>query len=503
MKRKLSDCSSIGKMMVLIGLMVAAPAAILPFYPQDLPYLWAFLLPGGGSILLGLLSCRFGHRDSESFSSWHTTVSRSSLTVLFVWLWGVLIGALPFVFGHQLTMVQALFEAVSGWTTTGLSAMDVSITPMVYLFHRSFMQYCGGLGFVMMMIVIISNKHSMDLYSAEGHPDKLMPNLKKTSRAIFVIYNVCLVLGTIAYRIAGMTWFDGVCHAMCSLSTGGFSTKLASIGAYNSLSIEIITIVLMLIGTTNFAALLLFAKGKFKSFFRVSEVRFMFGLLGVFIPITALSLADGLGISFLEGLRKAAFDVVSALSTSGYSTMSYAEWPALAIGVLILMMFIGGGIGSTAGGLKISRAYLMLRMAGTNIKRRLSPRNDVEAPYYVKAQGKTPIDKDLEDDTFGFFTTYLVIYIVGSLLITVTADCTLTEAMFDFASSLGTVGLSIGITGPMTNNATLIVEMIGMLLGRLEIFIVFTGIVSGFKNIRSFFTKKQNARKARRLTANL
>ncbi len=183
--------------------------------------------------------------------------------------------------------------------------------------------------------------------------------------------------------------------------------------------------------------------------------------------------------------------------------MSYAEWPALAIGVLILMMFIGGGIGSTAGGLKISRAYLMLRMAGTNIKRRLSPRNDVEAPYYVKAQGKTPIDKDLEDDTFGFFTTYLVIYIVGSLLITVTANCSLTEAMFDFASSLGTVGLSIGITGPMTNNATLIVEMIGMLLGRLEIFIVFTGIVSGFKNIRSFFTKKQNARKARRLTANL
>ena len=156
------------------------------------------------------------------------------------------------------------------------------------------MQYCGGLGFIMMMIIFISNKQSMNLYSAEGHPDKIMPNIKKTVQAIFIIYNICLVLGSIAYRIAGMTWFDSICHCMCSLSTGGFSTKLMSIGEYNSLSIEIITIVLMLIGTTNFAALLLLARGKVRSFFRVSEVKFMFILLAVFIPPTAVSLAHGL-----------------------------------------------------------------------------------------------------------------------------------------------------------------------------------------------------------------
>ena len=115
-----------------------------------------------------------------------------------------------------------------------------------------------------------------------------MPNIKHTAQAIFLVYNVCLVLGTIAYRVAGMSWFDGICHSMCSLSTGGFSTKLNSIGEYHSLSIELITIVLMLIGTTNFAALLLAATGKFRAFFRVSEVRFMVGLLVVF-PTTAFS----------------------------------------------------------------------------------------------------------------------------------------------------------------------------------------------------------------------
>ena len=260
-----------------------------------------------------------------------------------------------------------------------------------------------------------------------------------------------------------------------------FSTKLNSIGEYNSLSIEIITIVLMLIGTTNFAALILLARGKVRAFCKVSEVRFMVLLLLIFIPPTALSLANGLGISFGEGLRKASFDLVSAMSTTGYSTMSYAEWPQFAIGVLILMMIIGGGIGSTAGGVKLSRAYLMLRVAGENVKRKLAPPRSIQVPKYTKASGKTSIDRSLIDETSGFLICYLIVYVLGTLALTLTANCTLTEAMFDFASSLSTVGLSIGITNPTTAPAALIVEMIGMFLGRLEIFIVLVGISSGFK----------------------
>ena len=491
MTKKWRDCSTVGKLMIMIGLFVLSPVFVLLYYTKEAQYASAFIIPGAGSMILGCLFCFFTKKKNRKELNWLDTRAYSSWTVIFAWLWGVFVGALPFVLGGQLRFVQALFEAVSGWTTTGLSAMDVSMTPQVYLFHRSFMQYCGGLGFVMMMIVFITNKNSMDLYSAEGHPDKLMPNIRKTSHIIFFIYNGCLVLGTIAYMMAGMTLFDGVCHAMCSLSTGGFSTKLNSIGEYDSFTIEVITIVLMLIGTTNFAALLLLAKGKLKSFFKVSEVRFMFLLLAIVIPLTGLSLMDGLNISFLQGLRKAMFDVVSALSTSGYSTMSYAEWPSFAIAMLILMMLIGGGIGSTAGGLKLSRVYLMLRITFLNIKRRLLPINDVEAPTYYKAQGKFNIDDEVKEDTSGFFVTYLMIFVIGSLLITLTADCSLTQAMFDFASSLGTVGLSIGITNPMTNNATLIVEMVGMLLGRLEIFIVFTGIASAVRKTRLYFRHRR------------
>lgn len=477
--------------MILIGLFVLAPILILPWYPKEYRYIPYFLIPGGLSVVSGVLLCFIKIHQKKNFSrsNWKTSMGHTSLTVLFAWGWGVLIGALPFILSGQLTVVQGLFEAVSGWTTTGLSVMDVQVTPSIYLFHRSFMQYCGGLGFIMMMMMFISSKQSMKLYSAEGHPDKIMPNIKKTAQAIFVIYNICLVLGTIAYRIAGMSWFDGICHAMCSLSTGGFSTKLNSIGEYNSLSIEIITILLMLIGTTNFAALILLARGKIRSFCKVSEVKFMFLLLIVFIPPTAISLSRGLEISLAEGFRKSTFDIVSAMSTTGYSTMSYANWPHFAIGVLILMMVIGGGIGSTAGGIKLSRVYLMLRVAGINIRRKLSPARTIEAPQYIKASGKNPIDQELIDDTTGFFVSYLFIYIIGSLALTVTADCSLMEAMFDFASSLSTVGLSIGITNPATSAPALIVEMIGMMLGRLEIFIVLIGITFGFNMLRNRFKR--------------
>lgn len=474
---KFLNRSDFGKLMLLIGLLVAAPLLIIPFYPQDKAYALSFILPSLCSVAAGAAGCLIGGKDDLKIE-WRTSMQRAGLTVLFAWGWGVLVGALPFAISRQLTFVQALFESVSGWTTTGLSVMDVSATPHIFLFHRGFMQFCGGLGFVMMMIMLVQDKNAMNLYNAEGHPDKLMPNLKNTARTICLIYNGFLLAGTAAYRIVGMRLFDALIHAMCALSTGGFSTKLNSIGEYNSFAVEAVTIVLMLIGTTNFAVLLLLTRRKWRQVIRVSEVKFMFFLLLVFVPLAAVSLMGGLNMGLWEGLRHALFDVSSALSTTGYSTMGYASWPPLAIGILILMMLVGGGIGSTAGGMKLSRVYLMLRVAMQNIRKRLLPPQSVEAPYYIRAQGKTPIDASLAMDTVGFLACYLGLFIIGSLLLTVTAGCQLTEAMFEFASSLGTVGLSIGITSPATGAATLIVEMFGMMLGRLEIFIVLIGAYS-------------------------
>lgn len=491
MKNYLSSSNNLGKLMILIGGLVAVPLIVIPFYPQDIIYAKAFIIPSLLAIVIGLIMCKFSGAEKNN-GYWKYTMQNGSLTVLFSWVLGFFIGAIPFVIAGQLNFIQALFESVSGWTTTGLSVVDVTVTPHIFLFHRGFMQFCGGLGFVMVMIIFIQGKQSMNLYNAEGHPDKLVPNLGRTARTIFVIYFTFLVIGTIVYTALGMAFFDSVIHTMCALSTGGFSNKENSIGEYNSLPIEAVTIVLMLIGTTNFGVLLLLVKRKIKHLLKISEIRFLFTLIVIMVPIVAGSLFVGVYMNIGQSLRVSLFNIVSALSTTGFSTVSYNDWPQFSQGIMIVFMLIGGGIGSTAGGIKLTRVYLMLRMTKENIYKRISPARHVSKPYYYRAQGKTFIDRTAETDTTGFISAYFIIFIVGTLLMTLTANCTLTEGMFEFASTLGTVGLSVGVTSSELSAATLIVQMFGMMLGRLEIFIVIIGVYSGISKIRQHFHKGMN-----------
>lgn len=490
MSSRLYDSNDCGKLIIIIGSLMAIPLLVIPFYPEDMKYALSFLIPSLGSIILGFGLCHFFPQSNE-VKSRQLTFRRGCMIVLFTWLYGFLMGAMPFIIAGKLGFVEALFEAVSGWTTTGLSVISVDVAPQIFIFHRGFMQYCGGLGFVMVMIIFLHGKQLMNLYSAEGHPDKLTPNLGKTARIILLMYTTFLIIGVIAYMIFGMNAFDSIIHAMCALSTGGFSTKMDSIGAYNNIGIEAITIVLMLIGTTNFAVLLLLSKRKIKQFFKVSEVRFLLWIIAIVTPLIAFSLVYSLNTSISQGMRVSLFNVVSALSTSGFSTMSFTKWTPFANGIMIILMLIGGGIGSTAGGIKLTRVHLTLKVAKENLRKRMNPSRNISKPFINKAQGKQFIDSNMIEDTISFIFFYLAIFITGSLLITLSANCSLMEAMFDFSSSLGTVGLSIGITGPGTDAITLIIEMIGMILGRLEIFIVFIAIYSGIVRIKDKVTNKK------------
>ena len=490
LRQHISRGSNYGKLVLLIGLLVGVPLVVLPFYPAEARYMPAFLFPMLFSFLLGFAICETTYRKKEAVNVWQSPLQRGSLVILFVWSYSFCIGAAPFVIAGQLDLVRALFESVSGWTTTGLTVVDVTAMPRIFLFHRSFMQYCGGLGFILMMAIVVQSKQSMVLYNAEGHLDRLMPSLKQTSRIIFAIYSGFLVLGTLLYRLFGMKLFDAVCHTMSALSTAGFTTQAGSIGAYGSLPIETVTVILMLVGASNFAILLLLTEGKIRQIFRVTEMRFLVCLLAVFVPLSACSLAAGMNIGIGESFRHALFGVVTTFSTTGYSTTNYAAWPPFALGLLILLMIIGGSAGSTAGGIKLSRTYFLLRITRENIRARLSPAIQTTSPTYITARGKAPIDNALVVDTFGFVACYMGVCIVGTLLTALTAGCSLFDAMFEFASALGTVGISNGLTNAGTNAATLVVEMAGMILGRLEVFVVFFGLVSGVQLMKRKLRRK-------------
>ena len=482
-KRRIARGSIYGKLMLLIGVLIAVPLILLLFYPQEAYHAPSFMLPSAVLLVSGTAACFVRKRKREAHE-WQSALQKGSLPVLFAWFCGIVTGAAPFVISSQLNVTHALFESVSGWTATGLTVADTEALPHIFLFHRSFMQYCGGLGFILMILMLVGGKQATNLFSAEGHSDRLMPNIRSTGHTIFLIYNGFLTAGTLLYVLFGMPLFDAVCHTMSALSTAGFTTQPGNIGAYTSFPIEAVTILLMLIGSTNFAVLLLLTQFKLKKLFRVSEVRFMFVLVAVFTPLIAFSLTHGTGMSTLKSLHQALFSVVTAFTTTGYTTANYTSWPPFAIGLLILLMIIGGSAGSTAGGIKLLRVYFLTKISFANIRKRLSPSRRVTVLHYYRAQGKTPIDSTMIADTLCFVFFYTLVLITGTLLITLTEGCSLFDALFEFASAFGTSGISNGLTGSSAKTGTLIVEMAGMLLGRLEIFIVFIGIQVGISKIR-------------------
>ena len=452
--------SVIGMMMVLEGVILLVPLFIIPFYPAEADLFRAFVIPGIVSVIAGLMIYRYGKQ-----------IKNGSRIVVFSWFYGIILAAIPFYMYGDITPVQALFESVSGFTTTGLSVLDVEKLPHIYLFYRAFLQYVGGLGFVMTMLLFIQGKDSAVLYQEEGHPDRLMPDIGKTAKVIGVMYVSFLIAGTLLYTVAGMPFFDSILHAMCALSTGGFSNRMDSIGYYNSLPIECVTVFLMLIGTTNFSLLLLLLKGRFRDFMKSSEIRFLVVLLLITVPVMTLFLMHG-GKNFGEGLRLSIFNAVSALSTSGYATCSYSEWPETAVAVMIILMVIGGGLGSTAGGIKLARVCILMKNLARNIRKKLLPDRTVLLAHYHRGTERELLGKEQIDEASTYAGCYIIIFIVGTLLLTFFSGCTLLQGAFEFASSLGTVGLSIGVTGPDTSVVCLLIEIAGMILGRLEIFVI-------------------------------
>lgn len=470
--------NDIGRLMILVGILTLVPTIIIPFY-NEWKYFFAFFIPSACSILLGIIICCL-FRSRHAVNSYRNLIKLGSLTVLFAWIYGIFVCAIPFLFLGDMNFLQCLFESASGWTTTGFTVIDVASTPYTFIFHRSFMQFCGGLGFILMMVMIMQNKHSVNLYNLEGHNDQLTTSVRKTARIIFYLYSGIFFIGVILYIICGMTVFDSVVHCMSALATGGFSSKPGNIADYDSVLIECVTIFIMVLGMTKFAVLLLLTKRKFKDAAKISEVRFAGIILLIIIPLIAVVLFFSFSINFAESLRHSVFNVVSIISTTGFSTVDFAILPAFVFGVLIIIMFVGGMAGSTAGGIKLNRVYLLFRGAGISINKKLFPEGRITARYYYSSYGRTEINNAMLRDVFSYAFLYFIIFLATSLALCLTANASLGSAMFEAASLSSTAGVSTGIFGTTANAATLIVGIIGMIIARLEINIIITAICSVF-----------------------
>lgn len=468
----------IGVMLMFVAGVILLPLVLLPFCPGEAKYALCFVIPAAACFITG-----FAFGKVHVPEDCRLSIGSDAVIVAGTWILAVFFSALPFIFARMLNFTQAYFEAMSGWTTTGLSVVDVTKAPMLFLFFRSVMQFFGGFGIVLVVVSALSESLGMRLYTAEGHNDKLLPNLAKSARMILKIYVGYFIAGTVLYIVFGMPVFDAVNHCMAALSTGGFSTKADSIGAYDSLPLELVTVILMLLGETNFFAHMLLVRRKFRSFFRLGETRLTLVAIAVAAPVVAVVSLLPLYGRLTAALRVGFFNIVSAITTTGFSTASFNNWPAFAWLAIIALMIIGGGAGSTAGGIKAGRVYLLMKQIIWSVRRKFLPEKMVNQPVIYRPEGKTILTQELYAESASYTLIYFIILFAGTLIL---AGCgySLQDSLFEFTSALGTVGLSIGLTGIRTVPVALWTMTCGMFLGRLEIFVIFYAVIKVAQSIK-------------------
>jgi trk system potassium uptake protein TrkH len=300
-----------------------------------------------------------------------------------------------------------------------------------------------------------------------------------------IIYSGYVLAGILLYRLLGMGLFDAINHSMAALSTGGFSTKVNSIGEWNSLPLELCTIVLMLLGSMNFATHYLLLRGKFRSVLLNGEVQLLLFIIAFLTPVTAFLGLRELYPNLPHALRIASFQVISAFTTTGFSTVSYSNWNAFSILALVLLMIIGAAMNSTGGGIKLYRIYLLMKSLLWEIRQYFIPRSAISMHYIWRGENKFYVEafhiREVANYTFLFLGTYFV-----GVMIFLAKGYPLAESLFEFASALGTVGLSIGITTKDAPSLILWTEIAGMFLGRLEFYVIFFALIKLSKDMKLF-----------------
>lgn len=406
--------------------------------------------------------------------------------VTMVWIVFSVFGCLPYIFGGTLTsFIDAFFETMSGFTTTGSSVIpDVEIVPHATLFWRSLTHWLGGLGIIMLFIAVLPSLgiESRDLYVAETTGpthSKASFTFTGTARKMWILYVILTLLQSVLMRLGGMDVFDSVCHAMSTMATGGFSTKSNSIAYWDSAYIQYVIIIFMFIAGINFGLVFTAIKGNWRKLIKDNE--FQQYLL---ITIVA-SIIIGIGLyasnwgSFEKSFRDAIFQVVTIITTTGFATADYLLWPPLLGLILFLLFFAGASAGSTAGGFKIVRVYLLFKNSFTELKRIIHPNGIIT----VKYNGKS-VHPDIMTSIMGYAILYMILFAIGSLIMTLFTEDIIT-ACSSVITCMSNVGPGFGSIGPMFTFAHLnefakLFLALLMLIGRLEIFTVMVLFTKAF-----------------------
>ncbi len=448
---------------------------------------WGILNAGIVTVITGLLLYFLNKPKSTNIKK-----KDGYLIVTLGWLILSLTGMLPYLFSGTIPSVaDAFFETISGYSTTGSSILtDIESMPKGILFWRSATHWIGGMGIIVLTIAILPllGIGGMQLFMAEApgpSADKLHPRITDTAKRLYLIYISLTFAQFFLLKIAGMTWFDAINHAMATMSTGGFSTKNSSVAFYNNLPlVQYIIIFFMFVAGTNFVITYFALKGKIRKIFESEEFKYYFvGIIGVSALIAILiiffqdpNLQTTIQHPMLYGevesaIRHSLFMVISVVTTTGFVSADFTMWNFFATGIFFALFFTGGSAGSTSGGIKIVRHIVMLKNSFLEFKKALHP----NAIIPVRLDGKS-IPPTIVFNILSFFIIYMLIFILASVILTL-LGLDFMSALGAAASSLGNIGPAIGSVSPVDSYAHLSDAAkwfcsFLMLIGRLELFTV-------------------------------
>lgn len=448
---------------------------------------WGILGAGLITITIGFLMW-FSNRNAPKILQ----KKEGYVIVTFGWLILTLTGTLPYLLSGPIeSFTNAFFETMSGYSTTGSSILtDIESMPKGLLFWRSATHWIGGMGIIVLTIAILPllGIGGMQLFMAEApgpSADKMHPRITETAKRLWLIYFSLTLAEFLLLKVAGMTWFDAINHAMATMSTGGFSTKNSSLAYYNSVPmIQYIVIFFMFIAGTNFILTYFAFKGKFQRVLKNEEFKwYLFGVvfLTIIISILIIHFQDpnlqtnvnhpASWGKFESAFRHSLFQVVAIFTTTGFVSADFTMWNSFATAIIFSLFFIGGSAGSTSGGVKIVRQIIMIKSSILELKKLLHPNAIIPVRY-----GGNAIQQNIVYNILSFFVLYMLIFILSAVLLTF-LGLDFTSAIGAAASSLGNIGPGLGSISPVDNFAHLSDAAkwfcaFLMLIGRLELFTV-------------------------------
>ncbi|HIE44446.1 MAG TPA: TrkH family potassium uptake protein [Candidatus Omnitrophica bacterium] len=461
----------LGLIIIFIGLSMI-PACAWGFYYREKEAVLSILLSMVIILALGGLLTFLGRGSAKRLYRKEAIAIVGS-----AWLIGAALGGLPFYLSGTLpAYIDSFFEAMSGFATSGSTVLqEIESTPKSILFWRSFTHWLGGMGIIVLFVAVLPflGVGGRELFKREfssATAQDLKPRIKDTAGILWKIYITLSIIEVSVLLACGMSFFDALCHTFGSMGTGGFSTKTLSIGHYNSVAIELIIMLFMILAGTNFTLYFQLLRGRRKSLFNDPEWRVYISLLAISILFVSTTLLlSGTYPTIRSSLRYGSFQVVSIMTCTGFTTANFDNWPYVCKLLLILLMFVGGCSGSTSGGIKVIRISILFKSIMAHIARVINPKQVRRVTV-----GSILIDEELQKIAFGFFGLYIFIFCVASFIMTLLGVDIITSVS-SVAATLNMVGPGLGGVSPARDFASLpqagkLLLSFCMAIGRLELF---------------------------------